>query len=332
MAGKNMLDQEFDEFEVKDDLPVFRDDKSSQKEDKSDDDQVEVSIVDDTPEADRGKWSADEKSTDEGDDEQAAYSKRVKDRIAKETAKVHAERRAKEDRERQLTELAELSKRILAENNALKGLIENGEKVLMTESQGRLAGQINAAKMQLREARDAGDINGEIAAQENLAKLVAEKDRLSTHRPQPLQRMDEREFGRFTQPAPQQQAEPEAAAVEWQGKNKWFGRDEAMTAFALGVHQQLVNREGILPSDGDEYYRRIDGEMHKRFPERFQQTTTPRRTETVVAGAVRSQSKATRKVTLTQSQAHLARRLGLTLEQYAEQLTAESGKKEWTHG
>ncbi len=191
MAKNGLLDQDFEEFED-DTQPQFGEDQPvvSPKK-KEDDSDISVEVVDDTPEEDRGKWVADKDGDDpEPEDDAAKYSRRVKDRIAKETAKVHAERRAKEERERQLAEAVTFAKHILEENNQLKGLIENGEKVLVTESSSRLEGQIAAAKSAYREATEAGDVNGQLAAQENLAKAVAERDRLSTHRPQPLQRID----------------------------------------------------------------------------------------------------------------------------------------------
>ena len=337
MPGRNMLDQEFEEeFDI---LTGNVDDKDGDlpdpKDVPEDTDTLDVEIVDDTPDEDKGKWTADKKPTDVEDeeDEQAQYSRRVKERIAKETAKVHAERRAKEDRERQLAEAAAFAKRMIEENNRLKGLIENGEKVLVTESNGRLEGQINAAKSALREAREAGDIAGEIAAQENLSKLVAERERLSTYRPQALPRTSEEELKKFEVQQVPQRPQPGQRELSWQDKNPWFGKDEVMTATAMAIHGHLVNREGILPAHGDAYWSRIDTEMRKRFPERFQREAAPRRTDTVVAAVSRNNAgKATRKVTLTESQVRLAKRLGLTPAQYAEQLVAESGKKEWTHG
>lgn len=334
---KSMIDQDF--MEEDDDLllPEGKEQEPSKDEVPvvGEPVDVEISVVDDTPEADRGRPNADTAVIEDDETEAEKYSKKVKNRFDKLTAATHAERRAKEDRERQLNEAAELARRLIQENNHLKGLIENGEKVLVTEHQGRLDGQLNAAKSAYREAHEAGDVNGMLAAQESMARVAAQLDRLSIHQAAPLQRMDEqREISRLTQ-APQAQtpaAQPEAVA--WQEKNKWFGRDEAMTSFAMGYHSQLVNREGIQPTD-KEYWPRIDAEMRKRFPERFGSTTAPRRTETVVAPASRSASgKVTRKVTLTESQARVARRIGLTLEQYAEQIAAESSssEKEWTHG
>lgn len=343
MANKNsMLDNDFEEFEDtgttifgdddKDDLPSPKGDRPPAKDDEADEGLV-IEVKDDTPDEDKGRWVADKDTSDDEDEEVVKKAQSAKDRISQMTARVHAERRAKEERERQLNEAVSVAQRLISENNQLKGLIENGEKVLVTESAGRLKGQIDAAKAAMREAHEAGDINGQIAAQENLAKLVAEQDRMSMHRPQPLPRLDERELAARFQQQPQP-PQPPQDALAWQEKNKWFGRDEAMTAFAMGMHSQLVNREGILPNDGPEYYGRIDREMRKRFPERFQTSSAPRRTDTVVAPAVRSNGGgSTRKVTLTESQARLAKRLGLTLEQYAQQVVAENGKKgDWTYG
>lgn len=339
MPKSSMIDQPFEDEDDDLLLPEPDDKAGADKEDEAVGAKVdvEIEVVDDTPLADRGRPTADN-LTDDDDNltEAEKYSRKVKARIDKETAKTHAERRAKEERERQLNEAAELARRLIQENNHLKGLIENGEKVLVTEHQGRLDGQLATAKAAYREAHEAGDVNGMLAAQETIARVASQMERLTTHQAQPLPRMDEaRELQRLN-PTPTQSHEPEPEAKAWQDKNKWFGRDEIMTSFAMGLHSHLVNREGILPTDGKAYYERIDSEMRKRFPERFPQAqgTAPRRTETVVAPATRSGGgRVTRKVTLTESQAKLARRLGLTLEQYAEQLAAEGGaSKEYIHG
>lgn len=337
MAGKNgLLDNDFDDDEDEElRQPTF----PGGKDEDPGDGTVDIEIKDDTPEADKDRWHADKVPTD-GDggeeDEATRYSKRVKDRIGKETARFHAERRAKEDRERQLNEAVVLAQRLISENNQLKGLIENGEKVFIDEHNQRLSSQINAAKAAIREAHEAGDINGQIAAQENMSKLTAQLDRISVHRPQALPRMDDKmEIGRIVQQPQQQQVQPEPAAIEWQDKNRWFGRDDVMTSFAMVLHKHMTEREGILPTDGKPYWERLDTEMRKRFPERFQNGSAPRRSDTVVAPVSRSSGGGQRRVvTLTESQVSLARRIGLTPQQYAEQLAAEqtNGQKEWTHG
>lgn len=335
MAGKNsLLDNEFDD---EDDLlrsPSFGKDEEDDDQGKA----VDVQIEDDTPEADRGKPTSDDRPADDDlteEDEATAYTKRVKNRLGKEAARYHNERRTREDRERQLNEAVQVAQRLINENNQLKGFIENGEKVFMTEHQQRLDADIKQAQHAYREAIEAGDVTGQVAAQTNLARLSAQADRISIHRPQPLGRTDPNSVvQQFAQPV--QQAQPEPEALRWQEKNKWFGRDDAMTAYAMGLHKQL-EREGVVPSDGKEYWGRLDKDLKQRFPEKYTPITdsgTPRRTNTVVAPATRTAGgKQTRTVTLTETQASLARRLGLTVQQYAEQLVAEgTGNKDYTHG
>lgn len=338
MPKNSMLDTDFEiEEEVandaQSDLPPREEESDTtdiEVEEKAD---LEVEVVDDTPDKDKGKWTADKTPTDtEEEDEDKNYGQSVRKRIAKETAKVHAERRAKEERERQLSEATGLLRRLIKENNELKGLIESGEKVLVSEHQGRLESQLDAAKRAYKEAYDAGDVNGQIAAQENLAKVAAQMDRLTTHKVNPIPRMDEKEVDKLYQPT--QQPKPDEQALEWQDKNRWFMRDEAMTAYAMAYHNKLVTQEGITPADGKRYWNAIDKEMRSRFPDRFRvERTQPQRRETVVAPATREGSgKVVRKVTLTESQVRLAKRLGLTPQQYAEQVVAEGNSKEWTHG
>jgi len=337
MSGRNsLIDTDFEE----EDVGGFRDDElpsgkpeETQVEVKPED--IEIEVVDDTPDEDKGKWTADNVAADDDDDEKKKYGKSVRERIAKETAKVHAERRAKEERERQLTEATSLLRKMIKENNDLKGLVENGEKVLVSEHQGRLESQLAAAKVSYREAHEAGDVNGQIAAQETLAKIAAQMDRLSTHRVNPIQRMDEKEVDRLLTP-PQVSQGPDQSALDWKEQNRWFMKDEAMTAYAMAYHNRLA-QEGIEPRDGEKYWKAIDKEMRQRFPERFdapqRQSNQPRRSDTIVAAASRSGAGTPRtKVTLTESQVRLAKRLGLTPQQYAEQVVAEGNSKDWTHG
>lgn len=340
MAGNSLIDAEFIEEDDPLDLPE-RDEMQPvetgrPKQKAKDADPLEVEVIDDTPEKDRGKWVADDEKDGEPDipdeDEVKSYSDVVQKRIAKMTARMHAERRAAEQHAREKQEALTIAQRLIAENNQLKGIVENGEKVLIGEHKGRLEGMLAQAKAAYREAQEAGDTNGIIAAQEQMARAVAQMDRLSTHRPQQLQREDVAALQQRFQPQAQQpQVDPKAA--DWQTKNNWFGRDEGMTAYAMAVHTKLVNREGISPND-PEYYQKIDAEMQKRFPEKFEKAPAPRRTQTVVAPANRAGSSAPRKVQLTESQARIARRIGLTLEQYAEQLLVEQEKgngKDFTH-
>jgi hypothetical protein len=117
--------------------------------------------------------------------------------------------------------------------------------------------------------------------------------------------------------------------VAWQERNTWWGVDEEMTSLALGYHQKLERQYGSQYVGTDEYWKRIDETMRKRFPENFEEeeikttngggkpVTRTEKPATVVAPASRSTSS--KKIVLKQSQLMIAKKLGLTPEQYARE-------------
>ena len=120
---------------------------------------------------------------------------------------------------------------------------------------------------------------------------------------------------------------PDPKAQAWQQKNTWFGVDEEMTALALGLHEKLV-RSGVDPLS-DDYYRRVDETMRKRFPESFDEdeeapktseAEKPSRAKPANVVAPVTRGTAPRQVRLTSSQVALAKKLGLSNEQYAFEL------------
>jgi len=337
-----LIDSDFDDGEVVEGLGLGADlpDPPQALKDGPKEDEIEIVVQPDAPPADRGRPTADDLPTDAdpgADDEATSYSKRVQERIKKETARFHAERRAKEDRERQLNEAAERLKALVRENNQLKEMVEGGEKVLISEHTGRLQGEIEKAKAAYREAHEAGDVNGVLAAQDLISKANAKLVQAEAHQARPLPRMNEEEVERLYRPPPSAPA-PDPRALEWTERNPWFQRDEVMTYVAMATHKKLV-AEGVDPQS-DDYYNQIDSEVRKRFPEKFQnsqqQQQTARRRESVVAPPSRQSVNgggSRTRVVLSESQVKLARRLGLTPEQYASQVAAESRTQgEWVHG
>jgi hypothetical protein len=340
MAKKSMIDSDF----IEDDFDETQDDSKwtppepteviypeKAKEAKQ---TVEVEISDDAPEEDKGKWVADDQRDGEpdipGEEEVRGYAKTAQKRITQMTARIHAERRRAEEIARENQEAVNLARRLMQENNALKDFVQNGEKVLMGEHTGRLKAMLEQAKVAYREAHDAGDATGMIAAQEQIASAIAKMERAAAQRPLQLQKEDESIFDRPVQPQMPQQVAPDEAALKWHERNQWFGRDDAMTGYALGFHKQLVERDGVMP-DQPEYYSKLNQEMRRRFPDRFRGSngSLPERRSSPPVGAVsRSNGASPRKVQITESQARLAKRLGLTVEQYAQQLVAEQDQRD----
>jgi hypothetical protein len=252
---------------------------------------------------------SDEEVTEE---ELRSYSQKVQKRINSLTARQHAERRAKDEAAGERDEAARLASVLVNENNRLKNLLNKGEQVLVGEAKTRLSSELKSAQNALTAALDLGDSQAITDAQSELARIMAQTERVNSYRPQELPPTPPPQF--------QSQPRPDPKAEKWRSGNRWFGRDEEMTAYAMGLHQRLVGRDGI-PTESDEYYEEIDRNMRKRFPERFQPSRTGGKT--VVAPAQRSSARG-RTVTLTESQVRLAKRLNIPAEDYAREYLKEN--------
>jgi hypothetical protein len=276
-------------------------------------DEVEIEIVDDTPEKDRGRKPLDKEVADPTDDEIESYSDKVQSRIKELTHARHDERRQKEAVAREKAELERLAQHLINENNALKRNVNQGQEVLVSSARKEAETKLDSARRRLKEAQEAFDTDAIVAAQEALAEATWEVQAAKNLRPQPLQ---ETSYDVQPQPAPQTQVQPDEKSLRWQAKNQWFGQPgfEEYTSYALGLHQKLVN--GGTDPRSDEYFDQIDGRMKTQFPEIFGGAETKqKRPTTVVASAARTTG--TGKIRLTQTQLALAKRYGLTPQQYA---------------
>ena len=277
---------------------------------------LDIEVVDDTPEEDQGR-QASEPPEDVTDEELEGYSSKVKKRINKIQKGYHDERRAKEAAAREREEAVRVAQQLAEENKRLKGDISKNREVLLEQAKRSTAVEVLAAKKAYKDAYDAGDSEKVLEAQDKLTSAKIKADKLANFESEPLQ--EDNNDVTMESPSPQKQVDKKAQA--WADKNTWFGEDEEMTQLAYGLHNKLV-AEGIDPTS-DEYYERIDSRVQQLFPEKFEDAPKKKRAN-VVAPATRS--TAPKKVTLTQTQVRLARRLGLTNEQYARQLVEEMRK------
>jgi hypothetical protein len=300
-----------------------------QKSQVDEDDEFEVEIIDDTPEQDRDKARRPEGVEPEipEDDEIASYSESVQKRIKKLKYEFHEERRAKEEAARMRDEAIAFAQKEREEKARLQRMLEEGEGVLMSQAKQRLAVQLEKAKADFKAAYEMGDADAMAEAQSKLSELKNEEYRVNSYRPP--QRSPQAAQPQAQQPARPAPAPPSPKAQEWAQKNSWFMRqgDEDITALAMGVHEKLV-RSGVAP-DTDQYYTQIDAAVRRAFPERFADApdeVKPQRRQAgnVVAPAGRSSSQTPRKVVLTSTQVALAKRLGLTPQQYAAQILKDA--------
>jgi hypothetical protein len=286
-------------------------------------DDIDLEIEDDTPAADKGKEPLPKEVVEELEkDNLDDYSERVKTRMAQLRKVYHDERRAKEAADRERQEAIAYAKQITEENKKLKTSLSSGEETYLETLKNGLEHQLNLAKRDYREAYDSGDTEKIIEAQQKMNDAQYRLSQAQAYQPKYKTSLQNDEKEVYIQQNESPAFKPDSKAVAWQEKNDWFGKDEEMTSLALGLHEKLV-RSGIDPAS-DEYYRRIDSTMQKRFPEYFgdatldEETPAPRtKPSNVVAPATRS--TAPKKVRLTKTQVALAKKFGLTPEQYARE-------------
>ena len=292
----------------------------SEGEVDTDDDDFEVEVVDDTPKADRGR-KASEPPTDVTDEELEDYSDKVRKRIQHFSKGYHDERRAKEEALRERQELERVTQQLMEENKKLKGNVNKNQTALLEQAKRNAAIETEGAKRAYKEAYESGDSDAVLEAQEKLTNAKIKSDRLANFKLPALQETQTLVQTQVEQIAPAVQVDERAA--NWQKNNSWFGSDDEMTSLALGLHNKLV-KQGISPQS-DEYYETIDSRMRQVFPDNFEDAEPKRKKAQVVAPATRS--TAPKKVTLTRTQVQIAKRLGLTPEQYAKQVAIDMRKQ-----
>jgi len=287
--------------------------------------QVETKELDTSPEPQAASDEKQEASSEETDDQKDAkdkelenYSKDVQRRIAKLTGKWREAQRQRDE----AIEFARLQKQ---KAESLNKKYSSVEQASVKDREARIQAALDSAQTKLAQAREVGDITAEVEANKQIAKLAYEEARLAETKAMaeevaPVENKRE-EIPNFTQQTqPQQQVDPRAEA--WGAKNKWFGTDTAMTYTAFDIHNKL-EAEGYDPQS-DEYYAEIDKRIRLEFPHKFDNNDSNKMAETTkpvqtVASATRSTKTGRKTISLTPSEVAIAKKLGVSLEDYAKQ-------------
>lgn len=300
--------------------------------DENEEDDLELEIVDDTPEEDKGKTRKDDADTDDDDggdddDERQQYSERVQKRINKLKYETHEERRAREEAERLRDEAVNYARSTQEKLQRLEQEMTQGRGVLYEQAKGRIEAQMLSAQRALKDAYEEGDSDKIVEAQTKLSEVANEKSRLDGYKPRESssEQKQQQQQPQQQQQQQQQRQRPQVSekARKWANENEWFQKDMKMTAYAFGVHEDLIRNKGVKP-DTEDYYRQLDQEMREQFPSAFKDGDPDDAAgETVVASPSRKSAKKPRTVRLTKTQVALAKRLGITPEQYAAQIIKE---------
>ena len=307
----------------------FPDEEEVKSVDTDKEDDFEIEIEDDTPPEDRNKTPSEPEFVESLErDELDEYSAEAKKKIAGFRKIYHDERRKADAADRERQEALEIAKKLYEENKALKGKVNSSEAVAVDSFKSSAEQELAMAKKEYRDAYESGDGDKLVEAQERMTTAKIKLDRVfdATQNLNQRRALQERENDVQIQQQPVQQPMRDTKAQGWQEKNSWFGQDDEMTSLALGLHEKLVKQNGMAYATTDEYYKRIDETMRKRFPENFEDVDDEKpqsrtKPSTVVASASRSTSS--KKVRLTTSQQAIAKKLGLTNEQYARELVKE---------
>jgi hypothetical protein len=285
----------------------------------------DIEVEDDTPAQDRGREPMPKEIVDELEaDELEEYSEKVKLRLKQMKKVWHDERREKERAFREQQEALSAAQRLLEENKRLKSSLTEGEGHLLSSFKQQTEYELKEAERAYRDAHEAADTDRLVEAQRKLTDAALKMQQLNNYRP--TLQTDETEIQ-----IPQEQvqvAQPDYKTMAWQERNRWYGSDEEMTASALGLHQKLINERGPQFAGTDEYWGAIDKTMRRRFPEHFGEDEVANgdskpvarepKASSVVAPASRSRSP--KKIRLTNTQLAVAKKFGLTPEQYAREV------------
>ena len=253
-------------------------------------------------------------------DEVQEYSEGVQKRIAKLTRKMREAERQKEE----AIAFAEATNKQKAE---LEGRLSTLDKSYTSEFETRVKTNMAAARQALKTAIESQDVDGQIAAQEQISNLTMDAARLNAMKVASESKPKE---VNVTPQQTRQSTQTDPMAEAWASENAWFGNDSAMTYTAFDIHKQLVEKEGFDPKSR-EYYAEVDKRIRVEFPHKFDkiEDNTTERAKPVqnVASAKRSAStnKGRKTVKLTPSQVAIAKRLGVPLEEYAKQLNITEG-------
>jgi hypothetical protein len=330
---------EGDEFE----FPDEKEEKAKAKAKFNDDEdkdgaELKIEIEDDTPPEDRGRKPAPppEELTDE---ELKSYDDKVQARFKKFTRGYHDERRAKETALREKEAAEEFARKVYEENKKLQEQLSSGSKQFIETSKTAASGALEMAKKKYKEAYESGDPDAIVEAQSEITQATLKLQQAEQMKPIEHKEKDEE----FSAAKPDEAASKVSPRTKrWIDSNKeWFGKDEEMTMAAMGIDKKLQREYGPEYVGTEEYFQTVDRTMRKRFPEFFESQSEeeddppppkrsapveeddepPRRASkpaTVVAPATRSSSPS--RIKLKQSQVALARKLGITPEQYAKQV------------
>lgn len=295
---------------INDDKDLEKDEEVSSTEQEVDETDEKEEETSEKSEDDSKKASSDDKNDDDSD--LIEYSESVKRRISKLTYKTR-------EAERREAEALEYARAVKAELDEIRKRETSISRSFEAEAEARLKSQEALVRNKLRIAVDTGDVDNQVEAQAELARLASEQERLRNfkeyRKQQEQEEVAQQQIRQQRQPVQQQRPDPRVQ--EWAEKNKWFGSDRVMTQAALTIHEDVI-AEGFSPSS-DDYYRELDSRIRREFPHKFS-APSKKPTSTVASGRPTQVKKSSNSIELSDTQKNIAKRLGISYDDYKRQL------------
>ena len=313
-------------------------DEQEETQAAAEDDKFEVEIEDDTPAEDqRRRPDPEGPPADPTDDELNSYDEKVQARIKKFTRGYHDERRAKEEAQREREAAETFAKQVFEENKRLQQQLSHGSKAFIEQSQSSADLELVTAKKKYKEAYENGDVDAIADAQAEIARATLKLDKAQGLKPIEVEEKE------YTPPPKQEISKLDSRTQKWvDTNNDWWGVDDEMTMAAMGIDRKLQKLYGPDYIGTEKYFETIDKTMRKRFPEHFEDVQSeeedtpppkkrvsepvdeddepPRRAKPAAVVAPASRSSAPTRIRLKASEAAIARRLGVPIEEYAKQV------------
>ena len=264
----------------------------------------------DTPVVEEAAVEVETQTEKPKEDETVEDSQSVKKRIDKLTKRL---REAERREEAAITYAQGVQK----ESKDIKNKYETLDKNYIDEFGTRVENQIDLAKNKLKNAIANRDVESQIEANQEIAKLTIDSERIKYSKQIAEQEKPKQENEANKQEeayTPKPKADPKA--VEWAEKNEWFGEDEVMTEAARAIHKDLILNQRVDPTKV--YYDKLDEKLREYFPNKFGVSPEATKIAQPVASATRTKTTGRRIVKLSPSQVAMARKLGVTPEQYAK--------------
>jgi len=299
---------------------------------KGEDLDIEIEIEDDTPPEDRNQRPLPKELVEKLEvDELDQYSQQAQEKLKAMKKVWHDERRRADQAERERQAALEATRRLHDENRRLKSTLSSGEREYLDTAKNASDLQVEVAKRTYKEALESGDPDRIVEAQEKLNEASFRSNQIKNYRPTLQEPENDVQI-----PQVQQKPQTDPNLEEWTSRNPWYGSKKSMTAYALGIHEELADEYGPAFLGTKKYYEHIDKTMRKVFPEYFsplesqeEQEAEPqkpqKKTSTVVAPATRSTSS--KQVKLKMSEQAIAKKLGLTNEQYVREMLKLEGQR-----